>query len=75
MSDWIPLEDATRRYGLSRATLYRLIGEGQVARGKRAGDKRAYVSSADVKKATTIRVLAPGGSSRRRAKTRARRRV
>lgn len=59
VSDWVPLEEATRRYGVSRATLYRLIAEGSVRRGKRAGDKRAFVSSADVKEVTTIRAIAP----------------
>lgn len=66
MSDWLPIGDATRRYKVSRATLYRLIAEGRVTRGKRAGDIRAYVSSADLKDATTIRPVARKG---RRAAT------
>jgi len=59
MSDWVPLEDASRRYGISRATLYRLIAEGRVKRGKRVGDRRSYVSSADVKGLTSIRAVGP----------------
>ena len=66
MSDWLRIEDATRRYRVSRATLYRLIAEGRVTRGKRAGDIRAYVSSTDLKSATTIRATARKG---RRAST------
>jgi len=57
MSDWIPVQDATVRYGVSRATLYRLISEGRVRRGRRAGDARSYVSSMDLKNATTIRAV------------------
>jgi predicted DNA-binding transcriptional regulator AlpA len=59
MSDWIPVNEATRKFGLSRATLYRLIAEGRVKRAKRAGDIRAYVSSGDLREATTLKVVAP----------------
>lgn len=59
MSDWISVDDAKRRFRLSRATLYRLIAEGRVTRAKRAGDIRAYLSSADLKKATTLRPTPP----------------
>lgn len=55
VTDWIDVPEATRRFGLSRATLYRLIAEGRVRRAKRAGDVRAYVSSSDLKEATTLR--------------------
>ncbi len=69
MSDWIPVSEATHRFGLSRATLYRLIAEGRVKRAKRAGDVRAYVSSADLKEATTLRPRqATRGSRGRRRK-------
>ena len=65
MSDWIPVSEATRRFGLSRATVYRLIAEGRVKRAKRAGDIRAYVSSVDLKEATTLKpVDAPSGPQR-----------
>ena len=74
MSDWLPIQDATRRYGLSRATVYRLISEGRVTRGKRAGDSRAYVSSADLKEATTIRARELVGRRGRPATPRSRRR-
>lgn len=64
MSDWIAVSEATRRYGLSRATLYRLIAEGRVKRAKRAGDVRAYVSSADLRAATTLTVVEPSAKPR-----------
>lgn len=70
VSDWIPVDEAARRYGLSRATLYRLISEGRVTRGKRAGDSRAYLSSADLKEATTIRAIEPTSRSVRASKRR-----
>lgn len=66
MSDWIPVSEATHRYGLSRATLYRLIAEGRVKRAKRAGDARAYVSSADLKEATAFTVIEPPTRADRR---------
>ena len=74
MSDWIPVQDATERYGMSRATLYRLISEGRVRRGKRAGDVRSYVSSTDLKKATTIRAVVPNDRPLRPSARRLRRR-
>lgn len=59
MSDWIPVNEATRKFGLSRATLYRLIAEGRVKRAKRAGDIHAYVSAGDLREATTLKVVEP----------------
>ncbi len=73
MSDWLSVYDATRRFGLSRATLYRLISEGRVTRAKRAGDIRAYVSADDLKEATTLRPTPPR-SRARRSRTRGRKR-
>lgn len=72
MSDWIPVKEATTRYRLSRATLYRLISEGRVRRGKRAGDVRAYLSANDLKAATTIRTVAPRSRGARSGKRRPR---
>lgn len=69
MSDWIPVSEATRKFGLSRATLYRLIAEGRVKRAKRAGDVRAYLSSADLKEATTLRPTEPLRGPRRPRRT------
>ena len=63
MADWIPVREALRRFGLSRATLYRLIGRGTIARAKRAGDTRVYINVADLKRATTLR-LVPRGEAR-----------
>jgi len=74
MSDWIPVRDATRRYGVSRATLYRLISEGRVKRGKRAGDVRAYVSSMDLRDATKIHLVSPKARSASAPKDRRRER-
>lgn len=59
MSDWISVGEATRKYAMSRATLYRLISDGRVKRAKRAGDQRAFVSAADLEAATTFRVVDP----------------
>jgi len=74
MSDWIPVQDATARYGVSRATLYRLISEGRVRRGRRAGDARSYVSSLDLKNATTIRAVGTAVRGPRRSPRRSTRR-
>lgn len=71
MSDWVPVSEATRRYGLSRATVYRLIAEGRVKRAKRAGDVRAYVSAADLKEATTLRPTPQSSGPERVARKRA----
>ncbi len=57
--DWVTVADAIRQFRISRATLYRLIAAGRVARAKRAGDARAYVSARDLKRATTLRVSPP----------------
>jgi predicted DNA-binding transcriptional regulator AlpA len=73
MSDWLPIDEATRRYGVSRATLYRLIAEGRVQHGRRAGDRRAFVSSADIKEVTTIRPIVPKLQKAPAAKRRPRR--
>lgn len=69
MSDWIPVSEATRKFGLSRATLYRLVAEGRVKRAKRAGDIRAYLSWADLKEATTLRPTEPRSGPRRPRRT------
>lgn len=74
MSDWIPVAEATKKYSLSRATLYRLIAEGRVRRAKRAGDARAYVSVNDVKEATALKVIEPNLRSSSAAQRRAARR-
>ncbi len=57
--DWITVRDALARFRISRATLYRLIGTGQVARAKRVGDVQAYVSVPDLKRATGLRLRPP----------------
>lgn len=54
MTAWLTVEEALRRFGMSRATLYRLISVGKVARAKRAGDVRAYVSLDDLKRVTAL---------------------
>ena len=56
---WIRVEEALRRSGVSRATLYRLISSGQVTRAKRAGDARAYVKTSDLDRALKLRPTAP----------------
>ena len=57
--DWITVRNALVRFRISRATLYRLIGTGQVARAKRVGDVQAYVSVPDLKRATALQVRPP----------------
>lgn len=59
MKDWITIDETLRRFGLSRATLYRLIASRKVTRAKRAGDVRAYVSAAEVRQATSLRPTPP----------------
>ncbi|MGH2820503.1 MAG: helix-turn-helix transcriptional regulator [Actinomycetota bacterium] len=56
---WLTAAEATKRYGLSRTTLYRLIWQGKVARATRAGDRRIYVSADDLKHATALRPIPP----------------
>ena len=69
------MQDATRRYRVSRATLYRLIAEGRVRQGKRIGDRRSYVSSADVKSLTTVHAIEPSVVRTSASKRRPRRRM
>ncbi|HEX4744531.1 MAG TPA: helix-turn-helix domain-containing protein [Candidatus Limnocylindria bacterium] len=55
MKDWVTIDEAVRRSGMSRATLYRLIAAGRVTRAKRAGDARAYVKLSDLERARALR--------------------
>jgi len=57
--NWLTVRAALRQFGLSRATLYRLIAAGKVARARRAGDPEAYVSIRDLKRVTALRVRSP----------------
>ena len=73
MSDWLPVDEAKKKFGLSRATIYRLIAEGRVQRAKRAGDVRAYVNATDLRDATTLKVtdpVAPRAPARKAARRR-----
>jgi excisionase family DNA binding protein len=49
-TDLISVDDAAETYGLSRATLFRLIDRKQLKSFKRLGDKRTLVSKAALKK-------------------------
>ncbi len=49
-NDLISVDDAAETYHLSRATLFRLIGDDKLKSFKRLGDKRTLVSKAAVKK-------------------------
>ncbi|MHB8631888.1 MAG: helix-turn-helix domain-containing protein [Candidatus Limnocylindria bacterium] len=53
---WVTIREARERFGISRATIYRLIDSGQVARARRAGDIEAYVKVRDLQRATTLQV-------------------
>ena len=59
MKGWITVDEALRRSGVSRATLYRLIASGRVTRAKRAGDARAYVKLSELQHALTLRPTPP----------------
>ena len=51
MSDeWVWIDDATREYGRSRATLDAWVSAGKVRYDKRKGDPKTYVLRADVER-------------------------
>jgi len=54
MADWVKVDEALRRFQISRATLYRLISRGAVTRVRRAGDAHVYVSQSDLQRATSL---------------------
>ena len=54
-ADWLALPDAIVEFGLSRATLYRLIAAGEVGTGKRVGSRATYIRRTDLDRATRVR--------------------
>jgi len=46
--DLIPLDEAERLADVSRRTIYRLIEAGQLSKYKRPGDRKTYLSRAQI---------------------------
>jgi hypothetical protein len=46
----MPLDEAERRYGLSRSTLFRWLREGKIKGYRKPRDRRTYVTGADIRK-------------------------
>jgi predicted DNA-binding transcriptional regulator AlpA len=49
-TDLISVDDAAEAYKLSRATIFRLIGDDRLKSFKKLGDKRTLVSKAALKR-------------------------
>jgi excisionase family DNA binding protein len=62
LPDLITVREATQEFGLSRATLYRLLREGRLRRygrqlGQGKGGPKTYVDRAEVKRLLRVRVV------------------
>jgi hypothetical protein len=55
VSDLVSAPDAAREFGIARVTLNRLVRQQGIKRWKRAGDRRTYLSRADLKKALAFK--------------------
>jgi predicted DNA-binding transcriptional regulator AlpA len=43
-AEFLPLADAAKWYGISQATIFRLLAEGKLRRHRREGDRRTWLS-------------------------------
>jgi excisionase family DNA binding protein len=58
LPELITVPEAQEEFGLSRATLYRLLRDGKLRRYQRAaGRRKTYVDRAEVKRLVQIRVV------------------
>jgi excisionase family DNA binding protein len=50
VKEYVTLDEAAQKYGVSRSTLFRWIREHQLAGYRKAKDRRTYVNAADVRR-------------------------
>jgi predicted DNA-binding transcriptional regulator AlpA len=43
-TEFLPSADAAKWYGISQATIFRLLAEGELPRHRREGDRRTWLS-------------------------------
>jgi hypothetical protein len=53
--DFIPVDDAVVDYAVSRSTLFRLIRNGQLSRFRRVGDRKSYLSRAQLQEVLSFK--------------------
>jgi excisionase family DNA binding protein len=49
--EMLSLDDTAKKLGVSRQTIYKLIGEGKLRKFKRLGDKKTYLRVDEIEQA------------------------
>ena len=62
-NELLTLDEAAQRYGLSREGIYYHRRKGNLKIYKRAGDKKSYVSIAEMDKLTSFKAVEETGSA------------